>query len=330
MIAHSNKIYYQVIVAGYELQVAGFRLVPQLATRNIQKGLCKMLLDELLAEQRILIMGILNVTPDSFSDGGLYIDLDKAVAHGASLEADGADIIDVGGTSTKPYSEPAPVEEEIKRVIPVIKKLSQRVSIPISIDTTRAAVANRAIEAGAVIVNDISALRLDPALGSLVADADLPIILMHMQGTPQTMQINPHYDDVMGEIIDFLSDSINLAVSKGIGRENIIIDPGIGFGKTTGHNLTIIKELARLNSLELPILIGASRKAFIGEVLEKKEPAQRDIGSLAVAAVSVMNGASIVRVHDVKQSVEIVRMAEAIRNRHLIMHDETRLNKIFK
>jgi dihydropteroate synthase len=271
-----------------------------------------MLLDELLEENRVLVMGILNVTPDSFSDGGLYIDLDKAVAHGESLEADGADIIDVGGVSTRPFSEPMPVEEEIKRVIPVIKKLSQRVSIPISIDTTRAEVANRAIEAGAVIVNDIGALRLDPALGSLVADADLPIILMHMRGTPQTMQINPHYDDVMGDIIDFLSDSINLAVSKGIRRENIIIDPGIGFGKTADHNLTIIKELARLNSLERPILIGASRKAFIGEVLGVKEPARRDIGSLAVTAVSVMNGAHIVRVHDVKQSVDVIRMAEAI------------------
>jgi dihydropteroate synthase len=273
-----------------------------------------MLLDELLEENRVLVMGILNVTPDSFSDGGLYIDLDKAVAHGESLEADGADIIDVGGVSTRPFSEPMPVEEEIKRVIPVIKKLSQRVSIPISIDTTRAEVANRAIEAGAVIVNDIGALRLDPALGSLVADADLPIILMHMRGTPQTMQINPHYDDVMGDIIDFLSDSINLAVSKGIRRENIIIDPGIGFGKTADHNLTIIKELARLNSLERPILIGASRKAFIGEVLGVKEPARRDIGSLAVTAVSVMNGAHIVRVHDVKQSVDVIRMAEAIKN----------------
>jgi dihydropteroate synthase len=272
-----------------------------------------MLLDELLEENRVLVMGILNVTPDSFSDGGLYIDLDKAVAHGESLEADGADIIDVGGVSTRPFSEPVPVEEEIKRVISVIKKLSQRVSIPISIDTTRAEVANRAIEAGAVIVNDIGALRLDPALGSLVADADLPVILMHMRGIPKTMQISPHYDDVMGDIIDFLSDSINLAVSKGVRRENIIVDPGIGFGKTTAHNLTIIKELARLNSLERPILIGASRKAFIGEVLGEKEPARRDIGTLAVTAVSVMNGANIVRVHDVKRSVEIVRMAEAIR-----------------
>lgn len=274
----------------------------------------KMLLDELLEENRVLVMGILNVTPDSFSDGGLYIDLDKAVAQGEALEADGADIIDVGGVSTRPFSEPVSVEEEITRVIPVIKKLSQRVSIPISIDTSQAETANRAIEAGAVIVNDIGALRLDPALGSLVADADIPIILMHMKGTPRTMQISPHYDDVMGEIIDFLSDSINLAVSKGIQRENIIIDPGIGFGKTATHNLTIINELARLTSLERPILIGASRKAFIGEVLGEKEPAQRDIGTLAVTAASVMNGANIVRVHDVKRSVEIVRMTEAIKN----------------
>lgn len=278
-----------------------------------EKGLYKMLLDELLAEGRALVMGILNVTPDSFSDGGLYRDTDKAVEHGESLEADGADIIDVGGVSTRPFSEPVPVKEEIERVIPVIKKLSRRVSVPISIDTTRTEVARRAIEAGAVIVNDISALRFDPALGDMVADADLPIILMHMKGTPQTMQVNPQYNDVMAEIIDFLSDSINLALSKGIRRKNIIIDPGIGFGKTTAHNLTIIKELGRLNTLGRPILIGASRKAFIGEVSGEKSPPRRDIGTLAVTAASVMNGAHIVRVHDVKRSLEVVRMVEAIK-----------------
>jgi dihydropteroate synthase len=273
-----------------------------------------MILDELLAEARVLIMGILNVTPDSFSDGGLYIDLDSAVAHGESLEAEGADIIDVGGVSTRPFAEPVLAEEEIKRVIPVIKKLSQRVSIPISIDTTRARVASKALEAGAVMINDIGALRMDPSMGDLAACADVPIVLMHMQGNPQTMQLSPYYNDVIGEIIDFLSDAINFALSKGIRRENIIIDPGIGFGKTVVHNLTIIKGLARFNVLGRPILIGASRKAFIGDVLDVDNPSQRDIGTLAVTAVSVMNGANMVRVHDVKRSVDVVRMAEAIKN----------------
>lgn len=273
-----------------------------------------MRLDQLLATDRVLIMGILNVTPDSFSDGGLYIDLDRAVAHGESLEADGADIIDIGGVSTRPFAEPVSAEEEMKRVNPVIKKLSQRVSIPISIDTTRASVASKAIEAGAVMINDIGALRLDPAMGSLVASADVPIVLMHMQGTPQTMQISPYYNDVIGEIIDFLSGAINLALSRGIRRENIIVDPGIGFGKTVAHNLTIIKELARFNVLGRPILIGASRKAFIGNVLGVDNPSQRDTGTMAVTAISVMNGANIVRVHDVKRTVEVVRMAEAIKN----------------
>jgi dihydropteroate synthase len=259
-------------------------------------------------------MGILNVTPDSFSDGGLYTDLDQALAHGESLEADGADIIDVGGVSTRPFAKPVSAEEEMNRVIPVIKKLSQRVSIPISIDTTSANVASKAIEAGAAMINDIGALRLDPAMGDLVASADIPIVLMHMQGTPQTMQLSPYYNDVIGEIIDFLSDSISLALRGGIRRENIIIDPGIGFGKTVVHNLAIIKELARFSVLGRPILIGASRKAFIGEILGIPNPSQRDTGTLAVTAVSVMNGANIVRVHDVKWSVEVVRMAEAIKN----------------
>jgi dihydropteroate synthase len=259
-------------------------------------------------------MGILNVTPDSFSDGGLYIDLDQAVAHGKSLEADGADIIDIGGVSTRPFAAPVSAEEEMKRVIPVIKKLSQRVSIPISIDTTRASVANKAVEAGAVMINDISSLRLDSAMGDLVASADIPIVLMHMQGTPQTMQIRPYYKNVIGEVIDFLSDAVNLALSKGIRRENIIVDPGIGFGKTVAHNLTIIKDLVRFSALGRPILIGASRKAFIGNVLGVDTPSLRDTGTMAVTAVSVMNGANIVRVHDVKRSVEVVRMAEAIKN----------------
>ena len=273
-----------------------------------------MRLDELLAEARILIMGILNVTPDSFSDGGLYIDLDRAVAHGEFLEANGADIIDVGGVSTRPFAEPVSAEEEMKRVIPVIKKLSQRVSIPISIDTTSARVAIKALETGAVMINDISSLRMDPSMGDVVACADVPIVLMHMQGTPQTMQIAPYYNDVIQEIIDFLSDSIDLACSKGIRREHIIVDPGIGFGKTVDHNLTIIKELGRFSVLGQPILIGASRKGFIGEVLGVDNPSQRDIGTLAVTAVSVMNGANIIRVHDVKRSAEVVRMAEAIKN----------------
>ncbi len=204
------------------------------------------------------------------------------------------------------------VDEEIARVIPVIKRLSQRVSAPISVDTSRAETAERAIEAGARIVNDIAALRFDPLLGDVVAEADLPVVLMHMQGTPETMQIRPAYDDVMGEIIDFLSGSIDLAVSKGIPRENIIVDPGIGFGKKVEHNLTIIRELSRLKSLGRPILVGASRKSFIGEVTGIKEPARRDTATLAVTALLVASGADIIRVHDVKRSTEVVRMVEGI------------------
>lgn len=257
-------------------------------------------------------MGILNVTPDSFSDGGMFVTIDKAVAHGEALCSAGADIIDVGGVSTRPFADPVSVDEEIARVIPVIKRLSQRVSAPISVDTSRAETAERAIEAGACIVNDIAALRFDPLLGDVVVEADLPVVLMHMQGTPETMQIRPAYDDVMGEIIDFLSGSIDLAVSKGIPRENIIVDPGIGFGKKVEHNLTIIRELSRLKSLGRPILVGASRKSFIGEVTGIKEPARRDTATLAVTALLVANGADIIRVHDVKRSTEVVRMVEGI------------------
>ncbi|MFV9690176.1 MAG: dihydropteroate synthase [Desulfobacteria bacterium] len=271
-----------------------------------------MLLRELLGENRTLLMGILNVTPDSFSDGGMFVTIDKAVAHGEALCSAGADIIDVGGVSTRPFADPVSVDEEIARVIPVIKRLSQRVSAPISVDTSRAETAERAIEAGARIVNDIAALRFDPLLGDVVAEADLPVVLMHMQGTPETMQIRPAYDDVMGEIIDFLSGSIDLAVSKGIPRENIIVDPGIGFGKKVEHNLTIIRELSRLKSLGRPILVGASRKSFIGEVTGIKEPARRDTATLAVTALLVASGADIIRVHDVKRSTEVVRMVEGI------------------
>jgi len=271
-----------------------------------------MLLRELLGENRTLLMGILNVTPDSFSDGGMFVTIDKAVAHGEALCSAGADIIDVGGVSTRPFADPVSVDEEIARVIPVIKRLSQRVSAPISVDTSRAETAERAIEAGARIVNDIAALRFDPLLGDVVAEADLPVVLMHMQGTPETMQIRPAYDDVMGEIIDFLSGSIDFAVSRGIPRENIIVDPGIGFGKKVEHNLTIIRELSRLKSLGRPILVGASRKSFIGEVTGIKEPARRDTATLAVTALLVASGVDIIRVHDVKRSTEVVRMVEGI------------------
>ncbi|MFH1076086.1 MAG: dihydropteroate synthase [Pseudomonadota bacterium] len=272
------------------------------------------MVNKLLLTSKTLVMGILNVTPDSFSDGGLYLDYDKAVAHGESLAADGADIIDVGGVSTRPFSEPVSQVEELNRVIPVIKKLSQRVSATISVDTFRAEVAAQAIASGAGMVNDIGSLRLDSQLGNVVAQADIPVVLMHMQGTPKTMQVNPIYcADVVKEILCFLSDSINLAIKTGIRKENIIVDPGIGFGKTIAHNLIIIKELERLQALGCPILIGASRKSFIGEVLGEKTPSQRDTGTMAVTAIAVMNGAKIVRVHDVKQTVNIVRMVEAIK-----------------
>lgn len=261
---------------------------------------------------RTHVMGVINVTPDSFSDGGQFFDKGRAIEQGLQLGADGADLIDIGGESTRPYSKGISAEEEMNRVIPVIEALSKEITIPISIDTLKAQVAREALRSGASMVNDISALRSDPEMAAVAAEADVPVILMHMKGTPADMQANPAYDDVTAEIIAFLRNAVDHAVSSGIRRERIIVDPGIGFGKSFDHNLEILKELGRFRCLEMPVLVGSSRKAFIGRILDKKVH-ERDTGTMATVAAAVMNGAHIVRVHNVKQAVETVRVVDAIK-----------------
>ncbi len=267
------------------------------------------------------IMGIVNVTPDSFSDGGLYLRHEDAVAHGLQLVQKGAAILDIGGESTRPFSDPVSLEQELERVIPVIERLAPQVDVPISIDTTKAAVAKAALEAGASIINDISALRLDPEIADVAAQAGVPLILMHMKGTPRTMQVNPQYDDLCGEIAQFLSRAIDQATERGVKRRLIIIDPGIGFGKTFEHNLQIIKYLERFRWLDAPILVGPSRKAFIRALVkdsnEKDIPANRPeviTGTQAAVTAAVLAGAHIVRVHDVGQALATVKVADAIRS----------------
>jgi dihydropteroate synthase len=261
--------------------------------------------------QKALIMGILNITPDSFSDGGRFLEPDQAVRHAKEMAAAGADIIDVGGESTRPGSEPVSLKEEIRRVIPVIERLSPEIPVPISIDTSKAEVARRALQAGARWVNDISALRFDPKMADLVAESQAPVILMHMKGTPGDMQRDPHYESVVNEIYLFLQERIEFAVSAGIQREQIIIDPGIGFGKRMRDNLAILAGLERLKSLGRPILLGTSRKSFIGRVLDLPLE-ERLEGTAATLAIGLMKGARIFRVHDVGHAVRVIRMAEAI------------------
>lgn len=266
-----------------------------------------------------LVMGILNVTPDSFSDGGQFLAYENAIMQGKKLVEDGADILDIGGESTRPFSEKISEDEEIRRVVPVIEHLASQVDIPISIDTTKSAVAIRAIDAGASIINDISAFRMDPELADVAALRKVPVILMHMKGDPGTMQINPYYADLIGEIKGFFSERINYAIRKGIEESKIIIDPGIGFGKTFHHNLELISKLTLFSDLNKPILIGPSRKAFIRNTLKnslKKEfsPDHPEVetGTQAVVSASILNGAHIIRVHDVANTIITVKMIDAI------------------
>jgi dihydropteroate synthase len=268
-------------------------------------------------------MGILNVTPDSFSDGGTFLACDDAVAHALRLVEDGADIIDIGGESTRPFSDPVSPEDEIERVVPVIEKLAGSIKVPISIDTTKANVAKQAIEAGASIINDISGMRLDYNMTAVAAEYSVPVIIMHMQGSPQTMQISPVYDDLIGEIKDFFQHSIDSAVKRGVVRSRIIIDPGIGFGKTLKHNLLIIKNLSDFDTLDVPILIGPSRKSFLKNLLkdELKEDPEHDLsliesGTQAAVAAAVLNGAHIVRVHDVAGTRSTLKIIDAINQNH--------------
>jgi len=260
---------------------------------------------------RTYIMGILNVTPDSFSGDGIYQDAGKAVETAERLVEDGADIIDIGGESTKPGSEPVTIEEEIKRTIPVIKKLSKRIDVPISIDTSKSEVARFALENGASIVNDITGLGSDRKMISVVKEFNAKVVVMHIKGTPQTMQANPEYGNLIQEIKDKLRTIIEKAVIGGIKKENIIIDPGIGFGKTLEHNLEILNRLFEFKELGLPILVGPSRKSFIGK-LTGAEPDKRIFGTIASVAIAIKNGADIVRVHDVKEIKQAVAVSDAI------------------
>lgn len=268
--------------------------------------------------RRTQVMGILNVTPDSFSDGGKYYQVEEAVARGVEMVAAGADIIDIGGESTRPFSEAISPEAEIQRVVPVIEKLARQITVPISIDTTKAAVADEAIKAGASIINDIGALRMDPALADVAAQQEVPLILMHMQGTPRNMQVNPHYDNLLGEIASFLENAVQTAEKQGVSRTRIIVDPGIGFGKNMHHNLTIISHLDYLEKMGLPVLIGPSRKAFIRNILKTDaELAPSDplveTGTQAILAVAIMKGAHIVRVHDVAGTCATVKLTDALK-----------------
>ena len=260
---------------------------------------------------RTNVMGILNRTPDSFSDGGFFLDLETAFNHVKQMVADGSDIIDIGGESTRPGAVPVTLLEEMDRTIPLIEKISQNLNIPISIDTSKHEVAKEAIRAGSAMVNDVTGLKRDPLMAKTIASSDAAVCLMHMRGTPRDMQDNPKYDDLMIEVINSLRESIDIAVGAGISRDKIIVDPGIGFGKTVQHNLTIIKEIARLKVLAAPILIGVSKKAFIGEILDKNVD-ERLMGSISASLFAASGGANIVRVHDVKEMAEAVRMHDAI------------------
>ncbi|MGH7854786.1 MAG: dihydropteroate synthase [Candidatus Binatia bacterium] len=262
--------------------------------------------------RRTLVMGILNVTPDSFYGGSRSTDPAKAIADGVAMAASGADIIDIGGESTRPGAQPVTEEEELARVLPVVRGLRCELAVAISIDTYKSNIARAALDAGADIVNDISALRFDPAMVSLVAAEQVPLVLMHMQGTPQTMQVEPHYDDVTREVRDFLAAQMYEAMDAGVAPEAIILDPGIGFGKTVEHNLQLLRGLPVLAALGQPLLVGVSRKAFIGKILGQ-EPADRLEGSLAAAVAADLSGANIVRVHDVAETCKAIRVADAIR-----------------
>lgn len=275
------------------------------------------------------VMGILNITPDSFSDGGEFFGYEQALARGEKLAEDGADIIDIGGESTRPFSEPVSAREEMRRVLPVIEKLAGKVSVPISIDTTKAEVARAAVKAGASIINDISSLGFDPEMADSAAEFGVPLILMHIKGRPKTMQIEPVYDDLIGEIRHFFENTVAKAEKSGVSRSKIIIDPGIGFGKTSEHNLSLIRQLHEFADLDLPILVGPSRKAFIRKILKAGPrlklgtPNEKDIhpqlpqvetGTQAAIAAAILNGAHVVRVHNVAETRCTVEIIDAVKN----------------
>ena len=259
------------------------------------------------------IMGILNVTPDSFSDGSRYLDLELAVDRALEMESEGASIIDIGGESTRPNAEPVGLEEELRRVIPVIERLAGRLSVPVSIDTYKAAVAREAVAAGAEIVNDISAFTFDPAMAGVVADSGAGAVLMHTRGGPREMQKDTEYRDIVSEVIAFLDGALARADRAGIGRSRLVVDPGIGFGKSVSGNLEIIRRLGEFARIGRPLLIGTSRKSFIGALLDRDVDG-RLMGTAATVAAAVLNGASVIRVHDVAAMRDVAAVSLAIRN----------------
>jgi dihydropteroate synthase len=261
---------------------------------------------------RVLVVGILNATPDSFFEGSRFPSASEAVERALQMEAEGADVIDVGGESSRPGSEPVPADVESARVVPIIEGIRKRSDVLVSVDTVKSAVAGEALAAGATIVNDISALRLDAAMAGTVAAANAYVVLMHMQGTPATMQKKPEYKDVVDEVHEFLAGRIRAAECAGIPRERVIIDPGIGFGKRLSHNLALLRNVERLTDLGPPVLVGASRKSFLGEILDL--PAEDRLeGTLAVHAVAVARGADLIRVHDVKEGRRTADVARRLR-----------------
>jgi len=258
------------------------------------------------------IMGVVNVTPDSFSDGGRFLAADAALEQALTLVRDGASIVDIGGESTRPGSEPVPGDEELRRVLPVIEALAGSVGVPISVDTMKADVARRALAAGATIINDVSALRYDDGMVDVVAGTGCPVCIMHMQGMPKTMQEDPRYDDVVDEVLRFLEERLSSIVARGVREEQIMVDPGIGFGKTVAHNLALLDGLSRFTTLGRPVLLGASRKRFLGAILGA-EPGDRVIGTIATTVIGYLAGAHVFRVHDVKPNFEALRVALAVR-----------------
>ena len=271
-------------------------------------------LDGLLRSGRPRVMGILNVTPDSFSDGGRHLVVDDAVAAALRMESDGADILDVGAVSTRPGAEPVSVETERDRLLPVLEALGGRLEIPVSVDTDRACVFAAALDRGAAILNDVTALRGDPEMASLAASAGCPVVLMHMRGHPRTMQDAPRYDDVVEDLKAFFEERMAAFVGAGGDASRCILDPGIGFGKTLEHNLAILARIDELKALGRPVLLGCSRKSFLGRILDRSEPLGREYATAATTARAFHDGVDMVRVHDVRAAVDVIEVLAAIRD----------------
>jgi dihydropteroate synthase len=257
------------------------------------------------------VMGVVNVTPDSFSDGGRFLDPDAAVAHALALAEEGADIVDFGGESTRPGADPVPADEERRRVVPVIERVAQGTAAQLSIDTSKAAVAEAAIAAGATLVNDVTALRGDPAMAGLVAEREVDCCLMHMLGEPRTMQLDPRYDDVVSEVASFLEERLAFAVAQGVREDRVLLDPGIGFGKMLEHNLELLRRLDEIVALGRPVVVGTSRKSFLGLLTDRAEPDERLAGTIATNVLALERGAAVFRVHDVAPVREALTVAAA-------------------